>query len=414
MTKPLISQHANLSNGSLMAHLGASPYEEQLARYGDFSSVLWITGFSGAGKTTVGRKVNALLQEMGVQTVFLDGDDLRGIFAGKWGYEKADRIELAHAYFRLCNTLAAQGVTVVISAVAMYEEVYTWVRTNVDRSLQVYLKVPDQERIDRDKATKNIYGSMGDVTKLYEIPTSPDVAIENYGATSPDIAAQLIIDAYKIKVGQAGADKGRTLHWNEYYTNSALIYEPSDFAVHCSKKLRERLDILEIGCGNGRDSAYLSHLGHKVTALDPSAAAINLCKAKHGSRPIHFMNCKLPELGSEHEQSFNVVYSRFCFHAMTEKEEIETLSAAYKVLKPNGSIFIECRSINDPLARKGEVISPTERIFGHYRRFIILDELQKRLIGAGFMIESAQESNNLAVLGDDNPVVLRAHATKLA
>lgn len=377
------------------------------------SSVLWITGFSGAGKTTVGRKVNALLQDMGVKTVFLDGDDLRGIFAGKWGYEKSDRIELAHAYFRLCNTLAAQGITVVISAVAMYEEIYTWVRTNIDRPLQVYLKVPDQERIERDKATKNIYGSMGNLAKLYDAPSSPDVTIENYGEISPDMAAQLIINAYNSKVEQAGADKGRTSHWNQFYANVSVVLEPSDFAVNCAKQLGQGKTILEVGCGNGRDAVYLAHQGHRVTALDPSSSAIDLCKETHEGSGIQFINNKLPERSFEWEQLFDVVYSRFCLHAMTEDEEVETLNAAFKVLTANGDFFIECRSINDPLARKGEVISPTERIFGHYRRFIISDELQKRLVSAGFVIKDIQESNNVAVLGDDNPVVLRVHATKV-
>lgn len=414
MTNSGIEKNICTPNAISPRQIPAPTSEIHSSGHEEITSVLWITGFSGAGKTTVGRKVNALLHEMGVKAVFLDGDDLRGIFGGKWGYDREARIELAHAYFRLCNTLAAQGVTVVISAVAMYEEVYAWVRTNVDRSLQIYLKVPEQERIARDKVTKNIYGSMGDVAYLYDAPTSPDVAIENYGTTSPDVAAALIIDAYKVKIRQAGADKGRTLHWNGYYENSTLIYEPSSFAVHCSKQIKERMDILEIGCGNGRDSAYLSYLGHNVTALDPSVAAINLCVEKHGTSPIKFVPCRLPELNEAYEQSFHVVYSRFCLHAMTEKEEIETLIAAYRVLRPTGAIFIECRSINDPLARKGEVISPTERIFGHYRRFVIPDELRKRLIDAGFTIEHMEESNNLAVLGDENPVVLRVLAIKQA
>ncbi|MBM3368576.1 MAG: adenylyl-sulfate kinase, partial [Betaproteobacteria bacterium] len=90
--------------------------------------VLWITGYSGAGKTTIGRKVEARLREQGRATVFLDGDDLRRILAGRWGYERSERLELSKVYFRLCSHLASQGVTVVIAAIAMYEEVYEWMR----------------------------------------------------------------------------------------------------------------------------------------------------------------------------------------------------------------------------------------------------------------------------------------------
>jgi hypothetical protein len=124
-----------------------------------------------------------------------------------------------------------------------------------------------------------------------------------------------------------------------------------------------------------------------------------------------FYRCTLPELALGGEL-FDVVYSRFCLHAMTEMEEIDTFRAAYQRLKPGGELHIECRSINDPLARKGEVISPTERIFGHYRRFVVLDEVQARLRQTGFRITKSVEAANLAVLGDENPVVIRIKATK--
>lgn len=385
---------------------------ENLFTHNHTGSVIWITGFSGAGKTTVGRKVNFLLKELDLETVFLDGDELRAIFGGKWGYSELDRMELAHTYFRLCNMLASQGVIVIISAVAMYEEIYSWVQKNIDFSMQIYLKVPEDERVARDQSTKNVYGEVKKFNSSYDEPNSADLVIDNYGEISPSEAAQMIVESYKSKIFGNGADKGRTSHWDGYYKNAGQIFESSDFAVFCSKKIKDNINIIEIGCGNGRDSAYLSHLGHSVVAIDPSESAINLCKKKHGDGPIKFISSKLPDLNGIYDQSFDLVYSRFCLHAMTEQEEIETLAAAFKVLKPNGSIMIECRSINDPLARKGEVISSNERIFGHYRRFIVLDELKKNLSNSGFMVSEIFESNNLAILGDENPVVIRAHAIK--
>ena len=69
--------------------------------------VVWITGYSSAGKTTVGRLVEAELRRRNHSTVLLDGDDLRSIFSGRWGYDRADRVELARVYFRLCSHLAS-------------------------------------------------------------------------------------------------------------------------------------------------------------------------------------------------------------------------------------------------------------------------------------------------------------------
>jgi bifunctional enzyme CysN/CysC len=66
------------------------------------------------------------------------------------------------------------------------------------------------------------------------------------------------------------------------------------------------------------------------------------------------------------------------------------------------------------MARLGEVISPTERIHGHYRRFIVKDDLLERLRSRGFVIESEVESNGLATHGNDDPVVIRIVGRKEA
>ena len=112
------------------------------AEINPYNGVIWITGFSSSGKTTVARKVCRILKERGLSTIFLDGDDLRSIFSNSWGYDKKDRVELAKIYFRLCSHLSSQGHTVVISAIAMYDEIRAWVKENVNGAMAVYLSVP--------------------------------------------------------------------------------------------------------------------------------------------------------------------------------------------------------------------------------------------------------------------------------
>ena len=77
---------------------------------------------------------------------------------------------------------------------------------------------------------------------------------------------------------------------------------------------------------------------------------------------------------------------------------------------PKGKFLVECRSVNDPMSRFGEVIGPTERIHGHYRRFIDINEPVERLSNARFQVESSVESNRLAVHKDEAPVVIRVTA----
>jgi adenylylsulfate kinase-like enzyme/SAM-dependent methyltransferase len=373
--------------------------------------VIWITGFSGAGKTTVARKVEHILHQEGAAVVFLDGDELRNILASRWGYDRDERIDLGKVYFRLCNHLAAQGLIVVIAAVAMYQEVRAWVRSNIPRYLEVYLNVPFEVLRERDAHTKNIYADGFQVANLYDAPDGGELSLDNFGNHRPDEVARAIVDHYR-RNAHTGADKGKSAHWEEYYRHTRGTLAPSSFAQFVGAQLEPSLHLLEVGCGNGRDAAYFNQLGHKVTALDPSAAAVELCRDLHGGLGIDFFVGALGPNGYRSPTSFDAIYSRFVFHAMTQLEEIQTLRSVSTLLRPGGRFYLECRSINDPLSREGEVISPTERIAGHYRRFIVLDELRDRLTNVGLEIEYEIEADNLAIYKAENPVVIRIIARK--
>ncbi|HEY3521433.1 MAG TPA: adenylyl-sulfate kinase [Rhodanobacteraceae bacterium] len=371
--------------------------------------VIWITGYSAAGKTTVGRSVMRRLLEGGRNAIFLDGDQLRAIFAHKWGYSNEERIELACTYFRLCSHLSKQGAIVVISAVAMFEEARRWFHQNIEHGLEVYLRVPLEERLARDR-TKGVYkkgAGMGGYTE----PMDADLVIDNFGAIDPEAAAARVVSAFGEGVERTGADYGRNSHWANFYRKHAAVTAPSPFAQDCIRKLKAGQRLLEIGCGNGRDAAFFAANGFEVTALDKSQAAIDagLASNEHG---IEYICCDVMDVAERVTGKFGVVYSRFSLHAMTRTEEARAIAAAHDLLSPGGIFCIECRSINDPLARAGDVLSPDERIAGHYRRFIVLAELLDRLKDCGFNILEQAESRGLAVFGDEDPVVIRILARK--
>jgi adenylylsulfate kinase-like enzyme/2-polyprenyl-3-methyl-5-hydroxy-6-metoxy-1,4-benzoquinol methylase len=373
--------------------------------------VIWITGYSSSGKTTVARQVEKLLRSSGVPVVWLDGDDLRNIFAARWGYDRSERVELGKVYLQLCNHLSSQGLVVVISAIAMYDEVRHWVRTNIPRYLEVYLNVPTEIILERDALTKHLYKGRAPAAHLYDPPDAGLFSLDNFGEATPASIAGQIVEAYRTK-SHVGADQGKGAYWEEYYRQSKTKAPPSGFAIAMAQKLAPGQRVLEVGCGNGRDAVFFSEGGHRVTAIDQSEAAIQLCQRLHRTSSAEFFAGALPVHGRHWRNNFDVVYSRFVLHAMTLGEEIEMLRAAAEVLVPGGQILLECRSINDLLARQGEVISTTERIAGHYRRFIIPDELRERLVEAGFELSSEIEATGLAVYKDEDPVVIRMTAVK--
>jgi bifunctional enzyme CysN/CysC len=375
------------------------------------SGLIWITGYSSSGKTTISRILSSKLKEDGFKVIFLDGDDLRGIFGNKWGYDKESRIELAQTYFRLCNHLTAQGYLVVISAIAMFDEVSQWVNINIENSTQIYLNVPPELRLERDSKTKGIFSKTELNDDYYDYPKNADLIIDNYGKQSPESSVNKILEAFYAKK-DFSVDKGRDNHWKSYYSESNVPEFPSPFAISVNEILEPRKTILEIGCGNGRDAFYFSNDGHTVTAIDRSEAAIQSCKEKNKEDAIDFNSGTIIDFQNEFTEKFDVIYSRFVIHAMPLEEEIDLLNASYNFLKSDGKLFIECRSIKDNLAREGDFLSHTERVSGHYRRFIILDDFKVRLEEAGYFIESVIESNGLATFGDNDPVVIRVCARK--
>ena len=116
--------------------------------------VIWITGLSGAGKTTLAEQLDVCLQKLGLQVILLDGDMLRNLF---WdadpkseSYTRQERIKLALKYSHLCKTLSAQGFDIIIATISMFNEIYDWNRENITNYFEVYLKVPLKELRRRD------------------------------------------------------------------------------------------------------------------------------------------------------------------------------------------------------------------------------------------------------------------------
>ncbi len=380
----------------------------------NLAGVIWISGYSSSGKTTVGRKVENRLRRSGLRTVFFDGDDLRSIFSNRWGYERAERIELAKIYFRLCSHLAAQGFTIIIAAVAMYDEVRQWLRKNVPASVEIYLDVPVSERIRRDELTKGVYAKNTFGNNLYDESQSADLVVQNHGRIDPDGAAAAICEFFLTKGVGRTTDRGKDRHWDAYYKSNLAPSKPSTFAQFVAEDFGEsERRILEVGCGNGRDAAFFHECGYEVTAIDSSLSAIEYCRKLYAETGIQFIVAKADTGLTLDDEQYDAIYSRFCLHAMTPTEESKFLKYATAKLVDGGHLFIECRSINDRLASKGEVLSPTERIHGHYRRFIVKDELVARLEALGLSIRKKQESAGLAVHGDDDPVVIRIIARKV-
>ena len=105
--------------------------------------VYWITGLSGAGKTTLGRELVQRLRAAGRPAIFLDGDMLREVIAEDLGHNLANRRKSAMRNARLCRMLASQGADVVCPTISMFHEVQRWNRENIPAYREIYLARSD-------------------------------------------------------------------------------------------------------------------------------------------------------------------------------------------------------------------------------------------------------------------------------
>lgn len=148
----------------------------------------WLTGLSGAGKTTIGRLWYKKLRQSGVTAVFLDGDELRQVFGGSLGYSLEDRQKMAMNYARLCALLSKQGLTVVCCTISMFDSVRAWNRENIPGYVEVYIEASMETLRRRDQ--KGLYSTgkqnVAGVDFQVELPKAPDLILDNNGEKSPE------------------------------------------------------------------------------------------------------------------------------------------------------------------------------------------------------------------------------------
>ncbi len=174
--------------------------------------VIWITGLSGAGKTSIaGRVVEQLRSRQAA--VLLDGDVVRQIVDDpNTGHDTESRLVNAYRICRMAQVLAVQGITVVVATMSLYREIHAWNRRNLPGYVEVYLKVDLEVLRSRDpkglyaRSDCNDEGHLVGVDLPFEAPRDPDLVIDNNGSAADiaDIAARIAALALERRRGNGG------------------------------------------------------------------------------------------------------------------------------------------------------------------------------------------------------------------
>jgi adenylylsulfate kinase len=146
-------------------------------------TVLWFTGLSGSGKSTISEKLFTLLDEAGYRTEHLDGDAIREVFP-KTGFSKEERNQHIKRVGYVASRLQHHGVFVIGSFVSPYKSARNFVRDLCDDFVEIYISTPLEVCESRD--VKGLYeqaraGEIKQFTGIddpYEAPENPELNID--------------------------------------------------------------------------------------------------------------------------------------------------------------------------------------------------------------------------------------------
>jgi len=158
--------------------------------------IVWITGISGAGKTTLCTQLSRLLKPHIPELVEIDGDFVRETFGNNLGFKEPDRFEQIRRIQRLARELDRQGLVVLVAALYANSELLSWNRDNIEDYFEIYLDAPlslVQARDAKGLYAKAARGEMPDVVGIdvpWHAPQNADLRVDASQAPGPEILAR--------------------------------------------------------------------------------------------------------------------------------------------------------------------------------------------------------------------------------
>jgi adenylylsulfate kinase len=164
--------------------------------------VLWFTGLSGAGKTTIANNVEPELERRGFVVDHLDGDIVRTHLSKGLGFSKEDRDTNIARIGWVASRLARAGAVVIVSAISPYEELRRHARSLVEPHapfVEIHVATPLEECARRDP--KGLYAAAfaGEIEEFtgvsapYEAPLDPELRLDTSGRT-PSESADAVLE----------------------------------------------------------------------------------------------------------------------------------------------------------------------------------------------------------------------------
>lgn len=152
--------------------------------------VVWLTGLSGSGKSTIARGLEKELRTRGLKVEAFDGDEVRKNLSKGLGFSKEDRDTHNKRVIYVCRLLVRNGVNAIVSLISPYRSTRAYARKQLPNFVEVYMKCSLEECIRRDP--KGLYKKAlaGEITNMtgiqdpYEEPLNSELTLNTESDTS--------------------------------------------------------------------------------------------------------------------------------------------------------------------------------------------------------------------------------------
>lgn len=174
-------------------------------------------------------------------------------------------------------------------------------------------------------------------------------------------------------------------YWKKFYKNGSLM-QPSSFAIFCASIFTRYKHIIDLGCGNKRDSNFFVNKGFNVTSVDPNGLMTLKVNAEH----------------IKYDEN-TIVYARFFFHAIPKRIENKIIN---NIIEGGADLYAEFR-ISESMFDGEKYQSPDNT---HYRRLINPKKFVQKLQDNGYQVNYTQ--SRFSPYKGDNPMLGRIVAYK--
>ena len=181
-------------------HLASVSHQDRVAANGHQGAVLWFTGLSGSGKSTVANAVDKMLHDLGAKTYVLDGDNVRHGLNGDLGFSDSDRIENIRRIGEVAKLFVDAGLLVSTAFISPFAADRELVRGLLgDKSfIEVFVDTPLEVCEQRDpkglykKARAGEIKHFTGIDSAYDVPVSPEIHVQTANQDVQQCALQVV------------------------------------------------------------------------------------------------------------------------------------------------------------------------------------------------------------------------------